>query len=456
MSTIPENNENREIRLIDIVKVCLRFKYVIIAITLAVCILGTLFIQVFYNKENRRYVSNFALYYSELPAIVNTDGSVNFASDEIVDALKENDALKSIDFNRFKEGNMGIMIDRNWTEDRLLYANFPYKIDAFYYTMAIRTHNFSSEEQALIYVEAIAKAAISSNREKIESLKFDNYLRQVDTAESFEKEMSYLQNQASSITASYDKLIEIYKDSLVVVGGDTLRNRLDDIKIRYNQMNFTELREMSERNSYVKFFEVLDEDGNPTGNYEASPVYKSSVNEQLNSKKEELEKIEVRRLEAEARVNAPSGNATIDSAAYNDLKTLTLEKQELEKDIERLAKSQEKMSQVVSEDNAAILETKELREKLTAYKQELSELLEIYKQDILYIYDQDSRVIFESSKIIEIDGGFGLIISVLLTFVIGFVLSLLVVFFINTFKKSKKEMALEKASIEEEKVKESK
>ncbi len=459
MNSTPQSyqRENNEITLLDALKVCFRFKYLILAITLIVTILGTLFIQVIYNASNKYYYSNFALYYTDVPAVVNTDVDFDFTSQTVIDRLKANEDLEGMNFDDLVLSNMGLSFDQSIVtdENRVQYANFPYARDAVYYTWVGSPNTIQSEEQAVAYVNALADSAIVLTREKISSLRFDSYLSQVGNSESFDREISYLQSQASMIVSNYETLISKYGANLYVSNNDTLKNKVDEIKIYIAKISFEDISDTIERNSYVKFLPNYDDEGNIV-NYKADDRYKANVRESIKAIEEQLNEIKPLYQEAVQKEANPGSNSEINNYWVNRLETLTTQKTELERKLERLNNCVTKMDTAVSATDEYFAETAEVRQDLAECFDYLTDVLEEYREDLLYIYDLECRIIFEDSRMVVTTGGVGLLTSLVLTFAVGFILSLAAVFVVNMFMKARNELAQERLQEESDKAKEEK
>ena len=447
MGNSSENYTNQEVTFLDALKVCLKFKYVILAITLAITILGTLFIQLFYKASSLIYSSNFALYYSDLPNIVGADLDFDFKSDKVVNQLKNNEALEGVNIDAFRSVNMGLDFDRDLEKN---YASFPYERSAVYYTWSSRQSYFKDRAQAVAFVKALGQVAISQMREKVESVNFANYIKEVERAVSFEQEISYLRSQTNTITAYYEALIEIYGESYIVEEGVTLGNRFETVRFYTNTVNYDSLEETIKAKAYVKFLANTAQD---------QSVYYSADANYIDKKEQALDKTQKDVNRVQELLNEANTELQQAQAAQNKMlmdfwlsrrDSLRLEFDNLEQSAEEIRTRLDKMRDPITKEiykiseqdylnatNSSIEETISLRAKLAECCDALSQYSENYKRDILTIYDAEHRIIYESRQEVVSGGGISLVVSILSTFGIGFVISLIVVFFINVGKKVK-------------------
>lgn len=282
----------------DIFRIIFSQKWLALIIAAVIAIAGTLALYFGYNYIKEGYSLKFTLVLPEddlnsvtyqypdgqpfhyleliskstLNAVVQ-DGDGKF-DDVNVDAIYNNGGISITDNSdnlRFTESGEIFIIKREYT----LNASAKY---------------FKNDDVAREFLTAIANYP----RKYLSNLKidYDGALEQFKVADSYLKQIDYLNQQISFIKQKYTRLIELCKkDDFVVANGKTLKNCLDDITAYAESYEFANLSQELKAEWYLKSEHTL----------ESYKLELNQVTEDLEDAKKVLEKM--LKTESDTQVN---------------------------------------------------------------------------------------------------------------------------------------------------------
>ena len=221
------NKEEEGISLLELLKVMLGRKLVLLITTVLTAIIGTILILFVYNKQTQNYSATFSYSDSILMSGNYVDGSsFNYKSLITENNLKEiknsSSAFKSINIDKLID-NDGISISVNNTDTTNELLNEKT------YTIFLRGKFFKSTSQAKKFVNAVAETATNTNAQIVSNLTSDSNLTSYANSNKFEIKVQYLIEQLDMLDEKYETMIENYGD-LVLSSGKTvsaIQNELD-------------------------------------------------------------------------------------------------------------------------------------------------------------------------------------------------------------------------------------
>lgn len=404
------DNYDEGISLLDIIKVALGRKLVLLITTLATMVLGTILILFVYNKQKQVYYSTFS--YSD-PVLVEgnyVDGSIfNYQSiitEESLNSVKDSDSsFKSIDINEIFEKN-GISIAVN-----TVYGNDGKEVLSQTYTITANKKFFSSNKQAKKFVAAVANAAVNKNIDLASKVGATANLDNFGSSNRFELKAQILVDQLELLDEKYEALIENYGDVVVSKTGKTLSAYQEDIKLYSKEHSIDALEYEVYDNIYL--MPGIDE----TKTYSSLYTYYSglySYNEQ---------KINSLQAKIDALIAAANNLQTLELQNYNALiAEYTIENIEYARNMKFIANA---LGMISSTDpnyvaKAGAEANSAFKIKIDGYYDEIAELTAEYSEVVKDVISQSNNVYFNNTSVIKTTGGINAIIAVVLTAVVGF------------------------------------
>ena len=244
-----ENNQPKELTLGEIVKMVLKHKILIVAITLIIAIVGTVFVGVMPNKNQKYWSSTFQL---NLPEDAGFDlpknQAKNYKTIVSLDNLKEvkasNEQYKNINVEKIVEdGAISISIDKEQVnlETKIVYIEE--------YTIKVDCNYFENINVASKFVNDIIVNAFDIT-EALQQEK-QNYFANYEKLTDNDAKLNFIKDGLEKVISAYDKAIA--QNGNVEVNGKSLYTYKQDVEIIKNG-DITQLTTQV----YDNFAEIID------------------------------------------------------------------------------------------------------------------------------------------------------------------------------------------------------
>lgn len=221
-----ENNQPKELTLGEIVKQVLKHKILIVAITLIIAIVGTVFVGVMPNKNQKYWSSTFQLTLPEdggfnLPKNQAKNYKTIVSLENLSEVKSSNEQYKNINVEKIiEDGAISISIDKeqvNLQTEIVYVEEYTIKVDCNYF----ENINVASKFVNDIIVNAFD---ISDALEKEKQAYLDNYTALTDN----NAQLNYVKKGLENIIATYVDAIE--ENGNVEVNGKTLLTYKQEIE----------------------------------------------------------------------------------------------------------------------------------------------------------------------------------------------------------------------------------
>ncbi len=395
-----ENNAN-ELTFKDVVSRIFSQKTVLVAVTLIITILGTLFLGVIYSKSNIYYSSSFTLEYLGNQNLTMPDGTkliyTDFISEDYLRAVKNSkpQEYKNIDVSKMSE-NDDIAISQDTKPSTV-------------YTITIKKKYFENREVAKSFIKDIATYPILKIQQTMQNTGNIDFINDYLQEPSYDKKIELLIAQQTFILESYDNAIKTY-GNLALQKGENKSLELATYKqnvVNYFTVNSLELlaskvalagyapKNENLVNAYKtqKSTLILEQEANAVVIKNIKDVVFNSSSSAL-VESEELIKLLKRQGEIENQINVLDDKIKFASGEYPANLTDT-EKQAFE---------------------AFTKELDTAYSKILYYSQE-------YFDNIAKIYQNSSRISFTKASVIQEKGSISIVIAGGVSLVIGFVVA---------------------------------
>ena len=392
-------------------------KWLALIIAAVITIIGTLGLY-FIGKYTEVYSVSFVLQLPNTGDASSTsytypDGESFYFTDlisaENLKKVASRDGFKNIDVDKMvREGDISILrsVDRldDDAKDGVYDLNYTIKVKAKY---------FKDDDMARDFIEALAlfpKEHISSM-----DIDYDQSLTTSKSAITYSEQLTLLKEQAVYIQSNYSALINAHGREFVVKGGKTLAQYKDEIDAYISQDLFSALGKRAEEKGYVK------------SNDDAKLKYES----ELYTKKLALERAK-RALEELKNLQAGTG-----SIVHDEIIALSKEIASLEQEMEILQRyidSFNTAGNIAPADFEA--EVKKVESAVTAFTNGI-------KPVASDVYGRVTKINYLSTNVVEVEGGIGLIMSLVIALVAGVVVASIVAYIVgwNKLKKTSPQSA---------------
>ncbi len=321
-----------------------------------------------------------------------------------------------------------------------------------YYTIEVNQNCFSSKEQARQFLMDLVNVPIDTTSDYINNVSFDSFFSLIETAVTYEEEVSYITSQIELLTSGYAELINLVGDIKVYMneGVDSLvigdendsvytLSQLQNILIsNLSRYNYDLLEEIIDAYNYVKL------DSNGTANYyvdlytqrlAALEAREGTLTIYIAALTEQIESI----IEGNAIVDS-SGLSTLINSRYSYQNELISVQQQI-------ANISATLSRIEEQNNLGengYIDDKAFGEnlaELTAYLEYATETFtSIYKE----LYSRLITINYYSASIIVEDGGISTIINAGISVVLGLLVGCVVAGVLGYNSSKKKEVEFTK------------
>ena len=402
-----EKHQEKDLTFYDILGSAFKHKVLIAIITIAITIIGTLYIALIGNKNKTYYESTFQLQYPESKTLTNPDGS-QFDMYSIISLESLNNVKKSD--KKYEDINVQNMyFDNGITISSESVEENNKTITKF--TVSAKSTYFNSRELAKDFISEVAKMSLSNIMNNFEEIQQTGYESSYGQLLDYNDILNLFDLQTDTLISSYTTKIDSFGNLLVNDKNLTI-HRLEIEN--YATSNSTDLlRGEIKANGYANRSDVLAQ------NYQI--------------------KIDILNKEKDANLiilSELNSVATNNQSAQKRITELTERNVVISNEIDLL---NEKIAfangtKNVENDTAYKL----FVDKINAYHEKMLEFTDLHTSNIEAIYKR-SVVKFDSPSIISTTGDTSIIIAGAISLVIGFVLSMAVALIISGIERKKEE-----------------
>ncbi len=226
-----ELEQEEGISLLDIIKVMFSRKILLLIITVAVGIVGTLVILLGYNRLKSTYVSSFTYSNYSLNQDTYIDGATfNYASLITEDNLKKvkesNESFSSINVTDIIDNN-DISITRVKEETSTTPS----------YTIKVEGKYFSNSSQAKEFIKAVVSLPLTINTDKLKYLAYDDNLVAYNNAAALDSKITYLKQQYNFILSEYESLTTMYNNYIISSTNKSIASYKTEFESAFNLTN---------------------------------------------------------------------------------------------------------------------------------------------------------------------------------------------------------------------------
>lgn len=404
------NEQESGMTLGEIFKVIFKKKWLLLAITLGVAIVGTLFINFVISKNQIEYKSEFTLSYPGIGNAAYPDGTPfsygDIVSIENLAAVKDsNKDFADVDISSMAEKN-----DISVKESTRTVNNE--EVATGKYTLTVKSKYFPDAGTAKNFVTALVSYPVEYAKSAAEKFDYTANLRSYLSSNAYGTQLDYLVAQINMLTSGYDSLIGQY-GGMFEADGKQLNAYRSEITQYFNNNKINTLYTELDDKGYVK-----DTDYLYTVNQEIRAL---EIEQEYNKTKIENLKTE---LTALVEIYGNSSSAVVTYESFNSrIAALTERNVDIDRELEILDNYIKNNSEGTSVDSA---ERNAFEAKLDKYYKALTDFTTTYTSVNKSVYHSVSRVTFTDASVITSEGGISLIITVIGTLLGGFVVGCIV------------------------------
>lgn len=408
-----EEKEQGGISLGDIFRTIFSQKWLALLLVAVITIVGAIGIY-FYGNSKVNYSVSFVLQLPNTGDATSTsytypDGESFYFTDIVslanLKKVASREEFKSVDVDKMVR-NSQISISR--TVDKLDSES----TDGVYdlnYTIKVKASCFDSEDAARDFIEAL----VSFPREYIEQMDidYDKSLTTSKSAKIYGEKLDLLKGQTVYIQSKYNELINAYGSEFVISDGRTLSQCVNEIDSYLTQDLFASLKNKAEEQHYIMSGDTASEE-------------RLKYESELYSKK--LDK-----TEAEATLRGLKELQSSGTVIYDEIISLTREIARLDKEIDILNQY------IASYDKTDKIANAEFEAEIKKVEETVSKFTADIKPVASYLYGKVTKINYLNTRVIEAEGGTGLVTSVLVSLVAGLVVAMIVAYIVGRVKMKK-------------------
>ena len=390
--------EESSVSLWTILKVGFGRKWLFFAVAIVIALASFFGVHYGYTAKKVTYTASYNF---DIKAI--QDNKYIDGSSFILSSIISSDNLNAIKAS--KEEFAGIDVDKI-IEDNAITLNGSSKDEKVTsdLTLSLPKKYCKNVNTAKDFLKAIADTPVTKTNSLADSIAYNNYLSVYDVASSYEDKISALENQLQFLNDSYDSLIEIYGDQIIVIEGDAkiipyyFKSELNaTIDAKVLASLYAQIREKGYVHNYEDALADLQ-------------LEKTNIETQITLTQSKIEAVEAARNKLIADVAATSIQ-TLDLSIYNEtLNELYVAKADLINEKELVDNKITK---------GATADTTEFDKTLTSYFTKLTDLTATYKMVASSVIKNNNSVFFATSSGIESKGGIHIVIEILLALILG-------------------------------------
>ena len=419
--------EDEGVSLGQIFKVIFRRWKLLLFITGIIFVFGLLGSQLIYNKLKTEYSSTVEY------NVVNVnegkyidDSKFNYRDliqASVLNKVKESDEkYKKVDVEGLIK-NENISIEKNTKDSN--------QTSVVTFTVKVRGKYFPNSETAKDFIYDVLNQTVLNTISIIENSNHKMYLKAYNDAKDYEAEINYLNQEITYLVGNYDKLVELYGDVNSNIS-DKDNEKISTYKVALeNEFNkqtnnniitykaIEDLRNELTAKNYVKDFK---------NNEEALKNKKASLEKKIEENNTTIKSLEdkIALYNSGKKSNEYTEADLMRSGNANDAFTpLTTELSKLQAENAKNLYDINIIDAQLANQGGDANEIKSFEARLNKIYEALDKYADIYKNVSTSVVKNESNVAY-TGKALEASGGLGLIISVLLFLVGGFVVAAIV------------------------------
>ena len=404
------NEQESGMTLGEVFKVIFKKKWLLLAITLGIAIVGTLMINFVISKNQVEYKSEFSIKYPGVERSVYPDGTpFNYkdlvSADNLAKIKTSDEKFKNVDVEAIADNNDISIVEivRTVNEEEVSTGS---------YTLTIKSKYFDSDAVAKDFVTAIANYPVEYAKANAEAFDFSGNLTSYASSNSYRSQIDYLVAQKNMLTSGYSSLISRYGE-MYTVGDKRLKDYLSEINLYFSNNKIDTLYTELEDKGYISDDGYLD---TVKAEIRALEIEQTDNNNIIENLREELKKL--------VEIYKDSASSVVTYESFNSrIAELTERNVQIDRQLEILNNYVDNNpGDVVN--NIEGLEA--FKEKLASYYEQLVKDTASYTDVNKAIYNSVSKVTFANSSVIISEGGISLIIAIIGSLIGGFVVGCII------------------------------
>ncbi len=286
------------------------------------------------------------------------------------------------------------------------------------YTVKVKAKYFENEDKARSFIEAIT----AFPREYISqmNINYDQSLTSSKSAVTYDEQLTLLKNQAQYIQSKYGALIGAYGNEFVVGDGRTLGQCKNEVDAYVAKDLFGSLITRAKENSYIK-----------SGTEE-----KIRYESELYSRKLALERAE-ETLKKLIEFQTNTGSTII----YDEIISLNREIATLNQEMEIIR------GYLAAYSDESKIAPAEFEAEIAKVEATVAKFTEDIKPISSYVYGRVTKINFLNSRVVEVEGGRGIIMSGIIALIAGVVIAAVVAYIVGWSKQKKSAAVKETAPV---------
>lgn len=419
-----EENERKGLTVGEVFKIILKRKWLVLAITAAVLLVGVLFMELLYNPTKTTYTTYYNIEWPDKGSSYPDSTPFRYQdaiSLETLEEIKKSDKkFEKVDVERMY-ANDDIGIDYLVTE-RENGKNVGGEAALYDYRLTVKTKyfssvkvanddgttvNYSANEVATAFIRAVASYAANYAKESIKKVDFAVNLATYDSATTYEEKLALLLSEYNFIATKYENYVSSYEN--IIINGKTLKAYEDEAKVAFSQITRENLSKELSLNGYI-------------------PQDKLAADNALLLKQKAENEAQIEAL-TKLHNELFQGASSTDTALGSQIAGYVSRNVEIER--------------VLASRNGADFAQKcaEFETKLDGYKDALAEQATICKTVSEALFEEQAITTFVGNRITK-DGDTSLVITVILFIIIGLIVGGAVVCIMDlpAYLKAKKQL----------------
>lgn len=412
--------EEEGITLGELFRVIFKRVWVVVGVTLAITAIAVLIVALLINTSRKEYRLEYTI---EFPGHENSrypDGTAfryqNLISLATLNAVKASDeAFASVDTAKMSESNdITIVAETSEVSGvRKSTGNYSFTVKASY---------FPSAEVATSFLRKLAAVPVDYIQTVLKNANYDFNLNAYDSVSTYEAKIDYLSAQCEYLQDKYSELMVKYGESYRFEGR-SISDYASAAALQFSKTAEQTLRTDLELNGYV-----YDKD-----------AYKSTADLQIRALQKEKEE-NVKIIAALREECEQTANLSQTEALSKEIVALTTRNIKIETELETINTT---LANLESQDNTPF------DRRLTAYYNNLKTATETLHSVISFVYNEESEVTFDTSKVV-VQGDTSLILAGVGGLFGGFIVACAIVCIIDLPKYFKAKKSARQTPVQEQ------
>ncbi len=261
-----EENERKGLTIGEVFKIVLKKKWLVLAITAAVLLVGVLFMELLYNPSKTTYTTYYSLEWPDKGESYPDSTPFRYQDVISLETLKE---IKDSD-KRFEN----IDVERMCTYDDISIDNLVNEREAgkasgsealiYDFRLTVKTKyfssvkvtgddgvtkNYSANEVAVAFIRAVASYPADYAKKAIKKVDFSVNLATYNSASTYEEKFALLMAEYNFIADKYEKYVSSYEN--ININNKTLKAYQDEAKAAFSQQTRENLSKELSLNGYI-------------------------------------------------------------------------------------------------------------------------------------------------------------------------------------------------------------